>query len=162
LDTSIYQAILSGEPLHLIMKRCIDYKLLIVEKDLKEEGDRKLLNLGHTFGHAFEILLKIPHGHAVLMGLEFVLMLENKNELLEKFYKLCEHLSLPSNKHNFPKYEDIKELVMRDKKVQNMDQIDWITVNDIGAPEIKRESIEAFLQRAENVYGEYVKLHQGT
>jgi 3-dehydroquinate synthetase len=162
LDIAIYQAILSGEPLHLIMKRCIDYKNKIVKKDLREEGDRKLLNLGHTFGHAFEIHLKIPHGQAVLKGLEFILKMDNKIELLESFYKLCEHLSLPLNKYNFPKFEVIKELVMRDKKVQNVDEIDWINIIEIGKPEIKRESIEAFLQRAEIVYGEYVKLHQGS
>jgi 3-dehydroquinate synthetase len=88
--------------------------------------------------------------------------MDNKIELLESFYKLCEHLSLPLNKYNFPKFEVIKELVMRDKKVQNVDEIDWINIIEIGKPEIKRESIEAFLQRAEIVYGEYVKLHQGS
>jgi 3-dehydroquinate synthetase len=160
LDLTIYQAILGGEPLHLIMKRCIEYKLNIVEKDLREEGDRKLLNLGHTFGHAFEKILMVPHGVAVLMGLEYILLMNANKELLEKFYKLCEHLSLPMIKKNFPQFEEIKELVIRDKKVQNLEEIDWISLHEIGRPEIKREAISDFLQRAESVYGEYVKLHQ--
>ncbi len=42
----------------------------IVEKDVHEEGIRLFLNLGHTFGHALELLsdMKIPHGRAVGIG----------------------------------------------------------------------------------------------
>ena len=43
----------------------------MVERDEKEQGERKLLNLGHTVGHAIEKCsgYAIPHGHAVAAGL---------------------------------------------------------------------------------------------
>ena len=43
----------------------------MVERDEKELGERKLLNLGHTVGHAIEKCsgFTIPHGHAVAAGL---------------------------------------------------------------------------------------------
>lgn len=54
-----------------IIYRCCKMKKEIVEKDEKEDGDRALLNLGHTFGHAIEMLsnYSIPHGFAVSIGI---------------------------------------------------------------------------------------------
>ncbi|MCE1196556.1 3-dehydroquinate synthase [bacterium] len=44
-------------------------KLAIVARDPTEKGERRILNLGHTFGHAVEIVTGAPHGHAVSIGL---------------------------------------------------------------------------------------------
>ena len=54
-----------------VIARCIAYKAGVVERDEKEQGERKLLNLGHTVGHAIEKCsgFTIPHGHAVAAGL---------------------------------------------------------------------------------------------
>ena len=54
-----------------VIARCIAYKAGVVERDEKELGERKLLNLGHTVGHAIEKCsgFTIPHGHAVAAGL---------------------------------------------------------------------------------------------
>jgi 3-dehydroquinate synthase len=41
----------------------------IVSRDEKEKGERRKLNFGHTFGHAFEKTLGIPHGEAVSAGM---------------------------------------------------------------------------------------------
>jgi len=41
----------------------------IVSKDERESGNRKKLNLGHTFGHAIEKLTQLPHGQAVSLGM---------------------------------------------------------------------------------------------
>ena len=51
--------------------RCVAFKAGVVERDEKEQGERKLLNLGHTIGHAIEKCsnFTIPHGHAVAAGL---------------------------------------------------------------------------------------------
>ena len=53
-----------------VIARCIAYKAGVVERDEKELGERKLLNLGHTVGHAIEKCsgFTIPHGHAVAGG----------------------------------------------------------------------------------------------
>lgn len=54
-----------------IVRRAVQAKADIVQRDEKEAGDRKLLNLGHTYGHAVEKLSRftLPHGHAVAIGL---------------------------------------------------------------------------------------------
>ena len=38
---------------------------------------RKYLNLGHTFGHAVEYKTKIPHGHAVMIGIIYQFIVAN-------------------------------------------------------------------------------------
>ena len=45
-------------------------KLSIVERDPAEKGERRILNLGHTFGHAVEIATGAPHGYAVSIGMK--------------------------------------------------------------------------------------------
>ncbi|MBQ5771276.1 MAG: 3-dehydroquinate synthase, partial [Clostridia bacterium] len=54
-----------------IVRRAVQAKADIVEKDERETGDRKKLNLGHTYGHAIEKLSRfsLSHGHAVAVGL---------------------------------------------------------------------------------------------
>ena len=61
---------LKADPAEVIA-RCVAYKAGVVERDEKEQGERKLLNLGHTVGHAIEKCsgYAIPHGHAVAAGL---------------------------------------------------------------------------------------------
>ena len=57
-----------------VIARCVQYKAGVVERDEKELGERKLLNLGHTVGHAIEKCsgFSIPHGHAVAAGLSII------------------------------------------------------------------------------------------
>jgi 3-dehydroquinate synthetase len=52
----------------LIVKNAL-LKSKVVQDDEFEQGDRKLLNFGHTFGHAIENTYKLPHGHAVAIGM---------------------------------------------------------------------------------------------
>ena len=54
-----------------VIARCVAFKAGVVERDEKEQGERKLLNLGHTVGHAIEKCsdFTIPHGHAVAAGM---------------------------------------------------------------------------------------------
>ncbi|HUX37472.1 MAG TPA: 3-dehydroquinate synthase family protein [Rectinemataceae bacterium] len=56
-------------------------KASIVNRDEREEGDRRLLNLGHSIGHALESVLAIPHGHAVAAGLASAARLSEKRNL---------------------------------------------------------------------------------
>lgn len=57
-----------------VIARCVAYKAGVVERDEKEQGERRLLNLGHTVGHAIEKCsgFTIPHGHAVAAGLAII------------------------------------------------------------------------------------------
>ena len=64
---------LTADPAEVIA-RCVAYKAGVVERDEKEQNERRLLNLGHTVGHAIEKCsgYAIPHGHAVAAGLAII------------------------------------------------------------------------------------------
>lgn len=55
--------------LDVVVPRSIAVKAAVVEEDFRESGRRAILNLGHTIGHAVEIVAGIPHGHAVSIGM---------------------------------------------------------------------------------------------
>ena len=57
-----------------VIAQCVAYKAGVVERDEKEQNERRLLNLGHTIGHAIEKCSSytIPHGHAVAAGLAII------------------------------------------------------------------------------------------
>ncbi len=52
-----------------IINRNVEIKYNIVANDENETGERKLLNFGHTIGHAIENTEKLPHGHAISIGM---------------------------------------------------------------------------------------------
>lgn len=55
-----------------IIKKCAEYKCGVVKRDEFEKGERRLLNLGHTFAHAIEKIYaecNIMHGYAVSIGM---------------------------------------------------------------------------------------------
>lgn len=99
LGEGLKYAVLCGGELFDIMQRgidgtneerfvdlCVGYKKDVVEKDEHETGLRRLLNLGHTMGHAIEREsdLKILHGIAVAMGLRIIAVACYNNGLLGK------------------------------------------------------------------------------
>lgn len=68
---------------------CLFYKMNIVRADEKEAGLRKVLNLGHTFGHALETYTKYKkytHGQAVVWGIYFIFMWALKNCYIDTAY----------------------------------------------------------------------------
>lgn len=60
--------------LHPLIATCAAWKEKIVAEDFREGGQRKLLNLGHTFGHAIESAceFRLGHGEAVAVGMRIV------------------------------------------------------------------------------------------
>ena len=73
-----------------IIKRCAKAKSLVVERDLTEQNERAFLNLGHTFGHAFESLAglgAVTHGDAVAWGIGRALSLSAKKEYCRESFK---------------------------------------------------------------------------
>lgn len=74
LDRSVYKLLtrLHGtSPTEGLVRECINVKLRVVMEDLREGGRRRVLNLGHTAGHAIEKLsdYSLKHGFAVAIGL---------------------------------------------------------------------------------------------
>jgi 3-dehydroquinate synthase len=61
----------AGKELTVMIRRSVALKAAVVEKDEREAGIRKILNLGHTLGHAVELQsgFSLRHGEAVAIGL---------------------------------------------------------------------------------------------
>jgi len=70
-----------GAPAAGLVAECIRIKVAIVERDPREKGERKLLNLGHTYGHGVEAaggFRRFTHGESVAMGLCFAFRLARR------------------------------------------------------------------------------------
>lgn len=122
----------------LILKS-IKIKSKIVNKDEKETGERRKLNLGHTYGHAIEKLQKIPHGNAVSIGLAMAAKLSVEKKILktidyQRIIELLLNLELPI-KTNCEKNKIVEKLFM-DKKRQK-DFIHFVLINKIGEVSVK-------------------------
>ena len=108
-----------------IIEKCIQIKVDIVDGDLHENGERKLLNFGHTVGHAIEgyfldSAAPVSHGHAVALGMcaEAYLSM-NKGMLAKDDYKIIEKVL--TRVYPFIKFADadtkaIIDLMHNDKK----------------------------------------------
>jgi len=116
---------LNYEQLNDLLFESVLIKEQIVEKDPTEQGIRKALNLGHTFGHAFESLAletkrPIQHGYAVAYGLvcelylSFIQLGFDKNILMKTAYFIKEHYGIFTFDCN--DYQHIHELMQHDKK----------------------------------------------
>lgn len=78
LDRELFDRIARGgakDGLESMIFRCVDLKRELVERDERDNGDRMLLNFGHTFGHALEKLhayRDLTHGAAVGIGMVLI------------------------------------------------------------------------------------------
>jgi len=70
-----------------LVARSVKFKASVVAKDEKESGLRRILNFGHTFGHAIELQESFKHGFAVASGMELATLFSFKKGLIDK--KMC-------------------------------------------------------------------------
>lgn len=120
LSDDIYRSIMSGSSLKEWIQLSVRYKQKIVELDPNENGVRRMLNFGHTFGHAYEKNFDIRHGHAVLLGISTMFKLffpEGEQKLCDLMNKLSadlKYIETPS----FDK-DEIWNFVCNDKKIEH-------------------------------------------
>ncbi len=126
-----------SEVLNEVIFKSVGIKASVVSQDEKESGIRKILNLGHTFAHAFEseFNFKVKHGEAVIAGIISSLFLSEKLMLitkqeLNKFLELAAKINLPKKFHSFDK-EKVFQIMKSDKKNRN-GKIKFVLVSDIG------------------------------
>lgn len=117
------------ESIEEILERALQIKRKIVEEDEREQGQRKLLNFGHTFGHAYESYYDMDrylHGECVGLGMMKVLKNDAIKQRLEKVLK---RLDVPTECDADP--EEIYQLMHNDKKA-NQETVDIVQVHEIG------------------------------
>lgn len=116
---------LNAEALQYCIQRCCELKADTVAKDETEQGERALLNLGHTFGHAIEAHLGYGewlHGEAVATGMMMAAYLSHRlGDLTQQDVARLQALLVAANLPIFsPEQmtaEDYLPHMMRDKKV---------------------------------------------
>ena len=118
-------------------------KKKIVQKDETEKNLRKILNLGHTFAHAYESCMKfsnkLNHGEAVIIGIKNAVEFSNQYKILKnKSYNLIKnHLDkIPLNKSfkKIFKKKDINNIIsfMKSDKKNNSKDINIILIKNFG------------------------------
>jgi 3-dehydroquinate synthase len=123
-------------------------KSRIVNKDEKEEGERRKLNFGHTIGHAIEKVSGSAHGEAISAGMVTAAWLSEKrgyisSEERERIERLLKSLKLPI---------DIKadrgrliEAIKRDKKREG-DSIHFVLLRSIGEAFVEEIAINELIE----------------
>ena len=138
--------------------RAVKVKASVVAKDEKESGLRRILNFGHTFGHAFELSSNMRHGFAVAAGMELAAGYSNAAGILsaKDFQKVKDILELfKLRNRSFISVEETRKLLRYDKK-KSGDKINFVLLKGIGKPVTEMVPIEAIL----DFYREYIKNRQ--
>ena len=111
--------------LERLVEYCVTLKIAVVEQDEKEGSLRKILNFGHTYGHAIEKITnykKYTHGEAVVEGMRFAFKLAVEKGLIEKNYKFLADDVINKFKFTSVKKFNMKkitEIMKSDKKASN-------------------------------------------
>lgn len=125
-----------------LIEQNVTLKMTIVKEDELEANVRKLLNFGHTLGHAIENLYELPHGHAVSIGMAFaarvstdVCGFKNEGDVLS----LLKQYHLPTQ-FQFDK-EKALSILQTDKKKSGA-YMGYVLLESIGMATVKPLSIK--------------------
>ncbi len=141
----------------MVMRSCT-VKKLVVEKDPKEQGDRALLNFGHTIGHAIEKAMHftMSHGECITLGMVAAAYISWKRSLLsmEEYYEIRDMFvpfNLPISIDKIDPQE-ILTLTKSDKKMES-GQIKFVLLKKIGKAMIdKTVTDEEILNAINEIY----------
>lgn len=119
------------------IKKGLIFKKKFIEKDEFDRGIRKILNFGHTFGHAIESYsnFAIPHGQAVILGIIIANKISLKLSLLsQENCTIIENIAfkiLSKEFHNFKfEYKKLFNYIKNDKKSMSDNIINMILLDD--------------------------------
>lgn len=129
------------ENLPYIIEKSLSIKRDVVEKDTKELGLRKVLNFGHTVGHAIESAIggELLHGECVGIGMLYC----SSKEVREEIEKVLEKYNLPTEAKCDK--EILLSLIAHDKKSTG-EGVCAVIVDEIGSFRFERMSAEELLK----------------
>ena len=123
-----------------MIARAVDIKLRVVECDERESSLRRVLNFGHTFGHAIEeneAMSDLYHGECVALGMTYM----TSGEAKERLIKILSKYSLPTEYGG--DVEAALRFVVHDKKCEGA-SINVIFSDEIGTYRTEKISAEDF------------------
>lgn len=124
-----------------LIERAIRVKALVVSEDLKETGQREILNYGHTLGHAIELAERYSwrHGAAVSVGMMFAAELARSVGRLsdadaDRHRNILESLGLPVT-YRRDRWQALLDGMRRDKKSRG-DLLRFVVLDGVARPGI--------------------------
>jgi 3-dehydroquinate synthase len=120
----------------LIQRNAI-IKSKVVQADEFEKGERRLLNFGHTLGHALENQYELSHGQAISIGMTYA---SHVSERLTRFQE-AERVVRLLDKYNLPTYAEFDKQkvfdVMKMDKKRERKEMNYILLEKIGKGVVK-------------------------
>jgi 3-dehydroquinate synthase len=136
-----------------LIERAILVKADVVSRDLRESGPREFLNYGHTLGHAIEALehFRVPHGHAVSVGLVFAAALGRHSGRLDRATadrhgEVLARLGLPTT-YRADALPELTEVMRSDKKSRGTHQR-FVVLDGLAMPAILTDPDQTLLEAA--------------
>lgn len=125
-----------------LIQRNTIIKTKVVQKDEFEKGERRLLNFGHTLGHALETQYELLHGQAISIGMTYACHI---SEQLAGF-KQTEKVVSVLEKYNLPTYasfnkQKIFDVLKMDKKRERK-EMNYVLLERIGKGVVKSISLK--------------------
>lgn len=145
-EKSSYEEIVDN--IQKVIVSCLKIKKNVVEQDEKESGLRKVLNFGHTVGHAIESCNDINglyHGECVALGM----LCMCSKEVKERLVKVLKKVGLP-----YEYKADANKLIealRHDKKAEN-GFVNTVIVNNVGEFEFVKTDIAKLREKIEIYY----------
>jgi 3-dehydroquinate synthase len=129
--------------LTMLVTKAVNFKSMVVSEDEKEAGLRRILNFGHTFGHAIELQSGKKHGFAVASGMELAVEFSYEKGLVtsdekERIKELLKHFNL-LEQHNISDTE-MERLILHDKKKEGS-SIHFVFTEGIGKASVRKVSV---------------------
>jgi 3-dehydroquinate synthase len=125
----------------LVLRNAI-IKIKVVQKDEFEKGERRLLNFGHTLGHAVETQYELLHGQAVSIGMTYAC------HISEQFtgFKQADRVVRVLEKYNLPTYasfdkQKVFSILKMDKKRERQ-EMNYVLLEKIGKGMVKSISLK--------------------
>ncbi len=127
-----------------LIKQNVEIKYNIVVNDEHETGERKLLNFGHTIGHAIENISQLSHGNAISIGMVAACRISEKINRLDfseskKVIELLKKYELPVS-FDFDK-QKAWEVLQHDKKKAG-DYMNFVVLDHIGKASVQSIQME--------------------
>lgn len=127
-----------------IINRSIEIKSEIVKEDRTENGKRRVLNFGHTFGHAFEKVLLIPHGMAVAAGMVMAAEFSESEKFINRkevkeVEKIISGFGLPVKIDFSP--APVISAIEKDKK-RDKEMVRFVFLESIGRSVVKKVGLK--------------------
>ncbi|MEG0912638.1 MAG: 3-dehydroquinate synthase [Oscillospiraceae bacterium] len=153
-DSELFEMLChDGFDIEDVIERCVKIKAEIVKNDEYDSGERQLLNLGHTVGHAIEKCSEyaIPHGHAVAIGTVIITRAAQKLKITEE--NCLDEIIAAFEKNGLPiscafSAHELASAALNDKK-RDGGEITIVVPKKIGHAvlyKLKTEMLEGFIK----------------